>query len=69
MNMAESIRIGPPTCNVNVHLNYVTATGIDVWNGDPEHVISVIPNFNNPDIKKSVESIMAARRCHDRKHI
>jgi hypothetical protein len=36
---------------VNAHLNYVTATGIDVWNGDPEHVIDVIPDFTKPDIE------------------
>jgi hypothetical protein len=36
---------------VNAHLNYVTATGIDVWNDDPEHVIDVIPDFTKPDIE------------------
>ena len=43
VNIAEAIRIGAPTCDVNAHLNYVTATGIDVWNDDPEHVNR--PNF------------------------
>jgi hypothetical protein len=36
---------------VNAHLNYVTATGIDVRNDDPEHVIDVIPDFTKPDIE------------------
>ncbi len=36
---------------MNAHLNYVTATGIDVWNGDPEHVIDVIPDRTKPDIE------------------
>ena len=36
---------------MNTHLNYVTATGIDVWNGDPEHVVDVIPDFTKPDIE------------------
>ena len=36
---------------MKAHLNYITATGIDVWNGDPEHVIDVIPNFTKPDIE------------------
>jgi hypothetical protein len=35
---------------VNAHLNYVTATGIDVKNDDPEHVIDVILDFTKPDI-------------------
>ena len=51
VNIAEAIRIGAPTCEVNAHLNYVNATGIDVWNGDPEHVIDVIPDFTKPDIE------------------
>ncbi len=50
VNIAEDVRIGAPTCDVNAHLNYVTATGIDVWNGDLEHVIDVIPDFTKPDI-------------------
>ena len=49
--MAEAVRIGAPTCGVNAHLNYATATGIDVWNGDREHVIGVISNFTKPDIE------------------
>ena len=37
---------------MNAHLNYVTtATGIDVWNDDPEYVIDVIPDFTKPDIE------------------
>ncbi len=41
--MAESIRIGASACDINnAHLNYVVATGINMWNGDPEHVIDVI---------------------------
>ena len=36
---------------MNAHLNYVTSTGIDVWNDDPEHVIDVIPYFTRPDIE------------------
>jgi hypothetical protein len=51
VNIAQVVRIGAPTCDVNVHLNYITATGIDVWNGDPEHVIDVIPYFTKPDIE------------------
>jgi len=51
VNMAEAVRIGAPTCGVNAHLNYATATGIDVWNGDREHVIGVISNFTKPDIE------------------
>jgi hypothetical protein len=51
VNAAEDVEIGAPTCDVNAHLNYVTATGIDVWNGDPEHVIDVIPDFTKPDIE------------------
>ena len=30
VNIAEAIRIGAPTCDVNAHVNYVNATGIDV---------------------------------------
>ncbi len=45
VNIAEAIRIGAPTCDDNAHLNYVTATSIDVWNGDPEHVLDVIADF------------------------
>ena len=43
VNIVKAIHNGAPTCVVNAHLNYVTATRIDVWNGDPEHVIDVIP--------------------------
>jgi len=50
-NIAEAIRISAPTCGVNAHLNYVIAIGIDVWNGDPEHIIDVIPYFTKPDIE------------------
>ena len=51
VNITEAIRIGAPTwCDVNAHLNYVTATGIDVKNDDPEHVIDVILDFTKPDI-------------------
>ena len=49
--MVEAIRIGAPTCDVNACLNYVIATGIDVWNGDPEHVIEVIPYLTLPYIQ------------------
>ncbi len=38
---------------VNAHLNYVTATGINVWNGDPEHVIDAIPILLNRILKIS----------------
>jgi len=31
VNIAEAIRTGAPTCDVNAHLKYVTATEIDVW--------------------------------------
>jgi len=44
-NIAEANRIGAPTCDLNAHLKYFIATGIDVWNGDPEHVIDVMPYF------------------------
>jgi hypothetical protein len=50
-------------CDVNAHLNYVFATGIvDVWDGEPEHVIDVIPNFTKPDIKDQRNQ---ARRLED----
>ena len=29
VNIAESVRIGAPTCDVNAHLNYITATRIE----------------------------------------
>ncbi len=51
VNVAEAFRIDTPTCDVNAHLNYVVATGMDVWNGDPEHVIDVIPYVTRPDIE------------------
>jgi hypothetical protein len=51
VNIAEAVRIVAPTCDVNAHVNYVTATGIDVWNGDPEHVIDGMPDFAKPDIE------------------
>ena len=51
VNIIEADRIGAPTCDMNAHLNYVTATGINVWNGDREHVIDVIPYFTKPDIE------------------
>jgi len=51
VNISEAVRIGVATCDVNAHLNYVTATRIDAWNGDLEHVIGVIPIFTKPDIK------------------
>ena len=51
-NIAQSIRIGAPTCNViNAHLNFVTVTEICVWNGNPEQVIDVIPDFTKSDIE------------------
>ena len=53
VNIAEAVRIVAPTCDVNAHLNDVIATGMDVWNGDPELVIDVIPNFTKPDSKTS----------------
>jgi hypothetical protein len=49
--MAKAIRIGARTCDVNAHFNFVTATVIDVRNGDPEHVIDVIPYFSKLDIE------------------
>jgi hypothetical protein len=30
ISITKVVRIGAPTCDVNAHLNYVTATGIDV---------------------------------------
>jgi len=51
VNIAKAIRIGAPTCDVNAHLNYVTATGFYVWNDDPEHVIDFIPNITKPYIE------------------
>ena len=51
VNIAEAILIGAPICDVNARLNYVTATGIYVWNGDPEHVIDVILDFTKPHIE------------------
>jgi hypothetical protein len=51
IDIVEAIRIGAPTCDINVHLNYAIATGIDVWNDDPEHVIDVIHDFTKPDIE------------------
>jgi hypothetical protein len=50
-NIAEAIQIGAPTCNVNAHLNCVTAIGIVVWNSDAKHVIDIIPDFTKPDIE------------------
>jgi hypothetical protein len=68
VNITEAVRIGAPTCDVNAHLNYVTATGIDAWNGDPEHVIDVIPSdFTKPDIEdqwnyaRQLEDAMVAK--------
>jgi hypothetical protein len=64
--IAEVVRIGAPTCDVNSHLNYVTATGINVWNGDPGHVIDVISNCTKPNIKdqwnlaRQLEDVMVA---------
>ena len=52
---------------MNANLNYVTATGIDVWNGDLEHVIGVILDFTKPDIEDQIaryQSSSLARRCH-----
>jgi hypothetical protein len=49
--MAEAIRIGALPCDINARLNYVIATGFDMWNGDPEHVIVVIPNLTKLDIE------------------
>ena len=51
VNIAESIRDRSPTCDVNAHLNYVSVSGIDLWNGNPKHVIDVIPDFTKPDIE------------------
>jgi hypothetical protein len=51
ISIAEAIRIGDPTCDDDAHLNYFNATEIDVWNGDPKHVIGVIPDFNKLDIE------------------
>jgi hypothetical protein len=51
VNITKAIRIGAPTCDINVHLNYVNGTGIGVWNSDPEHVIGVIPDFTKPAIE------------------
>jgi len=51
VNISKAFRIGAPTCDANAHLNYVTTSGIDVWNMDLEHAIRVIPDFTNPDIE------------------
>ena len=61
------IRFGAPACDVNANLNLVTATGIDVSNnGDPEHVIGVIPDFSKPDIEdQCVESSSSAQSLKD----
>ena len=67
VNIAKAARIGAPTCDVNAHLNYVAATGIDVWNGDPKHVIDVITYFTKPDIQdqwnqaRQFEEVMVAK--------
>ena len=47
--MADAIRIGAPTCDVNSHQNYVNASRLYVWNSDHKHVIDVIPYFTKPD--------------------
>ncbi len=70
VNIAEAIRIGAPTCDVNAHINYVTTTGIYVLNGDPKHVIDVIPDFTKPDIEdqwnqaRQLEDVMVAEICY-----
>jgi hypothetical protein len=50
VNIAKDVRIGAPTCDVNAHLNFVTTTEIDVWNGDPEQAIDVLLDFTKSDI-------------------
>jgi hypothetical protein len=51
VSIAEVFRIGAPICDVNARLNDVIVMGIDVCNGDPEHVIDVIPDFTKLDIE------------------
>ena len=68
--MAEAIRFGAPTCDVNAHLNYDTTTGIDMWIGDPEHMIDGIPNFTKPYIEdkwnqaRHLEDVMVTEICY-----
>jgi len=65
--MAEAIQIGFPTCDCNAHLNYVTATRIDVWNSDHEHVTDIIQDCIKSDIEDQwnqacqLEDAMVAR--------
>jgi len=69
VNIVEAIQIGALTCDVNAHLNYVTSTGIDAWNGDLEHVIDIIPTLTKPDIghqwvqARQLGDVMAAEFC------
>jgi len=51
INIAKAIRICAPICDVNAHLNYVTAARIDVWNKNPGHFIDAIPDFTKSDIE------------------
>jgi hypothetical protein len=63
VNISEAIRIGATTYKVNALQSYVIATGIYMWNGDPEHVIGVIPHFTKANIEIiSVESSSSSRR-------
>ena len=58
MNILETIGIGAPICNViNAHSNYVNATRVYVWNGDPQHVIidAIISYFTINHILKIIE--------------
>ena len=53
IKIAEAIRIGAPICDVNAHLNYVSSSGIDVWNSDLKHANEIITDFTKPGNKIS----------------
>ena len=68
--MTEAIRIDAPTYDANTHSNYVTANGIDVCNGDPEHAIDATPDVTKPTIEdqwnqaRQLEDAMVAENFH-----
>ena len=55
------VLIGASTYDVNDHLNYVTAAGIDVWNSDLEHVIDIFHILLNQKIKISGIKLVSSK--------
>ena len=49
--VAEQIRVGGPSCDINAHLNYVTGTGTDPkLHADIAHLLDEVAQCTKPDL-------------------